>query len=334
MGPARRYSESQVDEMISAYLGGKTLTQAAAIHGISTPCLRSRMDERGITRRTHTDDGWRPPRVDQNRFAHIDTEEAAYYLGLLFTDGCLTPRGVSLSLQARDGDLVRRFARWLGWTGEPRTYPRKGRVCRGQLVKGGWTTEMTVANRRLRNNLVKAGMHQRKTWTIRPWDGPDHLLRHFWRGAVDGDGCLTHDAHGRWSIGLAGNEHMIAGFSAFIARRVGSPGSIILSDPEGKEARGAGLLSANVSWCGNGVCQEIARLLYDDVSVALDRKLARARRIMSAPIHRARHRCRVLSREDVRRACDQSDRLLDAARQLGISFNSLWRLRKRFGLSG
>lgn len=260
-GNRKRYAAAQWDDMVSAYLEGATQKEAAAIHGATQGGIRRCLKARGIP--LH-----RP--ADENCFRSMATEEEAYWLGFLYTDGCIQAKAnvVSLQLAVKDREHVHKFARFLKARSQPRDreYRNKGKMRRATFF--ACYSASVVAN------LIRAGMHDRKTWTITPWDGPPDLMRHFWRGCLDGDGSLyvAKRQRGEWGVAFIGNESMVRGFSAYVAHAGGRPGSTC---PHNRPSP-TGNQCWSVSWGGNGNARFIASLLYSGAAVYLDRKKAAA----------------------------------------------------------
>lgn len=140
-------------------------------------------------------------------FARIDTEEKAYLLGLLATDGNVRGGTVSLALKERDRVLLERFERAIGLR------PSAIRP----MVKGMLRTAVTSAE--MARDLAKHGVVPNKTKTLDwPRGVPRRLWRHYLRGVFDGDGGIS----GRqWSIVSASERFILRVKSCFdrVARR-------------------------------------------------------------------------------------------------------------------
>jgi LAGLIDADG DNA endonuclease family protein len=115
----------------------------------------------------------------------------AYVLGLLATDGCLTPPKIhprtgyqaagNVSLTQRDTEVLEKVQQLMG--GTSRTYARSGTA--------GGTVHMTrIGGPRTYERLVQLGLTPRKSRTLRFPDVPVELRRHFVRGCWDGDGSI------------------------------------------------------------------------------------------------------------------------------------------------
>ena len=125
---------------------------------------------------------------NDNYFDNIDTQNKAYFLGLLFADGCVhsTQPRFLISLQEEDSYILEDFKKELEYTGilYKRTIDNikhKNQVC----------LEVTSVN--LKNSLINLGCTPKKSLTLKfPTEEqvPKHLQSHFIRGYFDGDGSV------------------------------------------------------------------------------------------------------------------------------------------------
>lgn len=267
----------QRDQMVVLYLGGRSLKAAGALAGGFCGAVVSReLARRGIDRRSpflHC----RKYDVNHDYFRVIDVEAKAYWLGFIVTDGCLLDADytLSLTLGRRDIDHLGAFREAIG-AGNPvrqDSYRRNG--------KEYLTCQLAIRSKPIWESLRSYGVTPRKSPTARPPEGiPPHLARHFWRGCVDGDGCLCQRSDGYWSVSFVGTEAMVGGFAGFVRDRLGID--------RGSSPQGAGWLR-QISYGGIDVPQQIARLLYDGATVSLDRKRTLADRLL-AEVPRQRNR--------------------------------------------
>lgn len=254
-------SPSDRAAMIAAYLSGDTVVQAAARFGYCEDSCRAAMRAAGV-----------PPRnasVCQRRYAindtffkSIDSEPKAYWLGFLTADGCITKSGaIKLTLAHKDKKHVEAFRNAVG-----STHPVKTRRVRlsGKTHK---TAGLFVKNSSLVAQLERLGLMPRKSFTIKPCQHiPEHLLRHYWRGVVDGDGHVRIRVHSDVSsesdfhFALVGNRDMLGGFCDFVADVVSSRATI---RPHARIYR--------IRYCGRAAAA-VVELLYLNANVYLDRK--------------------------------------------------------------
>jgi hypothetical protein len=91
--------------------------------------------------------------------------------------------------------------------------------------------------------------------------------RHFWRGVLDGDGWLgIGNGHDGDKIVLVGSYNLLYQFKEFIERNI--PGTAVHVKPDGNHCR---------LFVYSETARILAELLYDNCTIALDRKLAKAR---------------------------------------------------------
>lgn len=316
--------------VVTAYLAGKNTGDAGAVIGASDEFVRRELMSRGIPLRKPRDLRYARS-VDPTRFVAMDTEAEAYWLGFLMTDGCITnhPPAVKIGLSAADADHLRAFLRFVGSDKDLYFRQPKGTSL---VPNSGRKAEANVYSVELVANLARVGMHPNKTWTVRPWEGPAELMRHYWRGCFDGDGCFDSGVRknrgktAEWYATYTGNEQMVTGFSAFIAANTGRPGVFWQKPAVGKASAAEGKLIWSVRWGGNGSVGKIASLLYDGATVSLDRKRVLAEEVTTLPDlfpHRK------LTVEDLLAARAAAATWEHARRALGVSFGTFWRLRRR-----
>jgi intein-encoded DNA endonuclease-like protein len=119
---------------------------------------------------------------DTSFFDVIDTEEKAYFLGLLYADGNVSKKVISISLQEQDKHILDKFKECLKYTGPIISVTKKGN--RKQQYK------LTITSEPLVVSLSKWGMFPNKGFKLTfPQISPS-LYNHFIRGYFDGDGCI------------------------------------------------------------------------------------------------------------------------------------------------
>lgn len=139
-------------------------------------------------------------------FDNIDTEDKAYFLGLLYADGNnYTKNGrIAISLQEEDKYILESFNKAVK---SNRGLTLRERNSKNNKHKNQY--RLDIVNRYMSEQLDKLGCVNAKSLTLRfPTEQqvPTYLLRHFIRGLWDGDGCIsvltsdTYKRHFRSSI--------------------------------------------------------------------------------------------------------------------------------------
>jgi hypothetical protein len=131
-----------------------------------------------------------------------------------------------------------------------------------------------VSSKRIVKDLGRCGVVPNKTLLgVKLWSGPEHLMRHYYRGIMDGDGWLSRSVRATgyvsWDVGLCGGEEVVKGFSSWINREIGSSGCV---RKQGKIWK--------VSFGGTKKPQRVAKFLYDNAHVYLDRKKELANKLI------------------------------------------------------
>lgn len=307
-------SEADKEGMVAAYAEGLTLEAAAARFGHCHDACRMALKERGIDRRAAK---YRDYSLDERFFEAIDSESKAYILGFLATDGYVddTTGGVTIALARADRGHLLKLRDTMGSNAPIRdgTHQTTGTVCEH--------SELRLFSRDIVRDLAALGIHRAKSHTVKPWAGPENLMRHYWRGAVDGDGCLTTGSYGRgWIIEFCGNRHMVSAFAEFAARITG----------EAKMVKP----NASIFFVRYGRfrhVQQIAKALYDGATLYLDRKRKLADKILAT------------RRQTVDWSWLTAEALMGWFRQYGswkrvsdsipIDWPTLWKHRKRCGVT-
>jgi hypothetical protein len=127
--------------------------------------------------------------VNENYFDVIDTEEKAYWLGLLTADGCIfkSSNGIRLSLMHSDHNHVEKFKKSIE-SEHPIEIRKSGGYSDTALV-----STLTITNKHLHQALINLGFSSVKTLNERPAKQiPEHLIHHYIRGIFDGDGWITY----------------------------------------------------------------------------------------------------------------------------------------------
>jgi len=229
------------------------MAECAALLGRSKPSIWALLKRRGISRRPAVNVRHRA--ADDTFFDVIDSEAKAYWLGFISADGSIKSKPssvVTLTLAAKDAAHVHAFARAL-----QSTYKISDAV-----YDGFGQCRTSIVSERLVTGLKRLGVHSCKSLTIQPAVVAPELVRHYWRGVVDGDGSIHRRANGYYILNLVGTAEMLNGFVGVVEQqidlaqpRITPNGSIYITSYANKKARRV------VNW------------LYSAASIALARKV-------------------------------------------------------------
>lgn len=158
-----------------------------------------------------------------NRFSDIfeviDTEEKAYWLGFLYADGYLNktqPGHIELGLKKDDYDHIDKFRKFIN-SDNKISYRSKTNSYR-----------LSFSDVKMYKDLINNGCLECKSLILKAPNINNNIKRHFIRGYVDGDGCLTYRNNNPLSmtISIIGTEDVLK----FIYKSIFGNDNIILSN--------------------------------------------------------------------------------------------------------
>lgn len=244
-------------ELVKQKKSGKEI---AKILNINYTCVHKKLRKLGI----HLYNYHNELKFDNTVFDVIDTEEKAYWLGFLFADGHVssTANTVELSLKGEDKEHLEKYNTFLRnkaciKTSKARCKNKEYTRCR-----------CGVTNKHFHDTLVSLGCVPRKSLILK---FPDltifstlSLIRHFIRGYVDGDGCLSYTKSGRLTIQILGTKEFLETLNSLL------PVKALSYTKNPKHTNNTYCISFG---CSSADC--VAKYLYEDSTIYLDRKYNR-----------------------------------------------------------
>jgi intein-encoded DNA endonuclease-like protein len=120
------------------------------------------------------------PNINLEFFKHINNEANAYFLGLLFADGCVQIKNnkysMTLKLKSNDQHIIEQLRNYLSPDSPIKISTKYSylRICRQEICQ----------------QLINLGCVPNKSLILQFPNIPNHLLNHFIRGYMDGDGSI------------------------------------------------------------------------------------------------------------------------------------------------
>lgn len=182
----RILKDKEIQEVCEKYKTGKwTQKLLAEQYHCNYATIKKVLEKNNIPIITHTKRG--NLNLKEDFFENIDSEEKAYFLGLLFTDGNVHQMKksglwqISLELSIKDKDILETFKQLLNSNAKT-TYRKRE------------NTEMVafrIYSEKMAQDLSKYGIIPNKTKATKHLPNvPFNLRKHFIRGMIDGDGAI------------------------------------------------------------------------------------------------------------------------------------------------
>ena len=123
--------------------------------------------------------------INQNYFKQINTEEKAYFLGLIYADGNVTGNIFQILLAEEDAGVLEILKNSIKPSSKLYYYDRKN-------IKWKNCKRFSIHNKEIVKDLQNWGVYERKTYTSLKIPKINNvLIKHFIRGFLDGDGFIS-----------------------------------------------------------------------------------------------------------------------------------------------
>ena len=260
--------EERFKRGMELYLNGMSLTHASKEVGSSPKRLSKYLKANNI----EIGNPIKVRQMNENFFKVIDTEQKAYWLGFIYADGYITEykrnervksMSLGIGLKAVDEGHLQKFLNDIEYVNGKITH-RSVKGVDGVTHKA---VRVVINNTQMCRDLIKLGATPRKSHTLTfPSKDivPDHLLQHFIRGYVDGDGYIGHVTNSpRLRFGVMGTRWFLEGL---MVRNPLFEATIKI------DKRSTIVTSNNSIDLTHTKAEAIIKYLYTNASVYLDRK--------------------------------------------------------------
>lgn len=189
-------------------------------------------------------------KFDRDLFSEIDSEEKAYILGFIASDGHLSKRGglTVISIHKKDIDIL---------------YKMRDFICKDIPIAKKRNTIVTLAisSRKINSDICRHLMISsgKKSNCVNFPNLPKDLDRHFLRGYFDGDGCVHRSKSSPKASIYSNSSSMLKSI---------------------KEKFGGNLYKTSIEWNSNN-CLDFLSKIYDNSKITMNRKYDRYLKISS-----------------------------------------------------
>lgn len=200
----RKLNNKEKEAICNYYNSGKSSEEIAKIFKVDPSTVCRNLKKQNITirdnssnkRKIHLNEKW----LDQIN------EDQAYFLGLFLADGNVSKKGngICLRLHSQDKEILEKLSYFFYDEVRVHSYTED------EGKKSTPVSRLCVYSKYLKNRLKEIGIGPNKVKNARiPKVIDQHLMSHFLRGLLDGDGCICIRKCGRATIDYTGNEYVI-----------------------------------------------------------------------------------------------------------------------------
>lgn len=252
----------QIQKIIEQYLCGKSGIQLAKDFNISEGTIYNYLKKYNISTRK------RKYELNEKYFDEINTPEKAYFLGILYADGCNSTEInlVRLVLSQIDECILLKLRKEIFPNDDIPLHFRKSRInkFKDKEFISEPSLSLNINSKHISEKLNDFGLYKSKTFKIEfPKWIDTTLLRHFIRGYFDGDGSLSFTKAKQISISILGTKSFCDDLKNILSKN-----NIKSSICHAKKSS----IIKQLSIHGNRVGKKFLDFIYNDSTIGLKRK--------------------------------------------------------------
>jgi len=193
---------------IKLFEEGKSCGEISRILGYSSCCTWKLLNKLGISMSDYKYS------VDEEFFKIINTQEKAYVLGWMYSDGNICAnKSFRISIHVKDEEILHKIRKILKYEGPIKHIKTKKVNCGDQV-------SLVISRKTMVNDLINLGCYNNKSLILKlpTFDlVPQELFYHFLRGYFDGDGGVHITKSNKIGyVGITGSYCFITSLSEFL----------------------------------------------------------------------------------------------------------------------
>lgn len=265
MGRKSDLSIEQKEEICKLYNEGKSTVDIGIIFNKTASSIAGYLTRANIKLRSNKDNS-RKYLLNEDFFENIDSEHKAYWLGFMYADGYITNKNqIGISLSINDIDHLEKFNSSIF-----SNYPIHQYEIKQGYRPGNMYCRVLMTSNKMYNDLIAQGCVENKTNIIRTPNISKEMIRHFIRGYLDGDGCITTKRKSlnhslEYKVSILGTEELLTYIKNFIEDND-------VAKINKFHKRKSTHIVSNIELAGNKQVKHFLDLIYKDSTVYLDRK--------------------------------------------------------------
>lgn len=177
------------DNIIDLYVNQrKSMIEIGKLYNCDNTLLSNYFRKWGVKAYPHTESA-RKYFINERYFEKIDTEDKAYFLGLLYADGSISKSRISISLIESELYILQNFQKYLNYFNPIYFFAKE----REKRFDNKDSNRLTIYSKKLAEDIAKLGCIPRKSYCVQfptTEQIPNDFMPHFIRGFLDGNGCI------------------------------------------------------------------------------------------------------------------------------------------------
>jgi DNA-binding MarR family transcriptional regulator len=198
--------------------------------------------------------------LDETILDNIDSEEKAYFLGLLYSDGNVSKKNndISIRLLSKDKEVLQQLSNY---------FYGQDRITIAENKKKQEIATFRMVSKKLKQRLIEIGCPPNKTFIIKYPENLDPSLdRHFIRGVIDGDGSVFD--YKSPTISVTGTENLLFKMSEIIEQNL----NIKCKIAKRLDYRLRDVNILDISYRGYSKFKILGEWIYNDATIKMQRK--------------------------------------------------------------
>jgi hypothetical protein len=265
----RKFTQSEISSIINLYNSGKQQWEIAAQLNCAQTSISGILKRNGIKTKIGKKIIYND--INKSFFQDINNEKAAYFLGFLYSDGCVQNKNnaytISLKLKSTDQYILEKFRDIMS----PSSPIKISKVESPGAVPYSYSY-FRINQKEICEQLISHGCVPNKSLILNfPTTVPNELIRHFLRGYSDGNGCIYQNKFKNkkaintiWKI--VSTKQFCQQAAKILKEQLNISCSQSLSRPKTNQ------ITTTLSVSGNLQVRKILDWLYQDATIYLPRK--------------------------------------------------------------
>lgn len=190
-------------EVITRYKNGESCQAIADSFKVTFHTISNILEKNNIAR----DNRYKNINLNEDYFEKIDSNDKAYFLGFMLTDGNISLKEniIRLSLSFKDEEILNVFKEKTG---------NANKICIRKDEKHNERI-FQLRSKKWKNDLAKYGVVPQKTFISEMPILSEDMMPHLIRGMIDGDGWISFSSH---QIGFCGNEKTVIQLKEYLVK--------------------------------------------------------------------------------------------------------------------